>query len=1100
MKKKIMILFLSLCLVAFFCLITKNLNFTNYGIDIDVNNNKLTLAEDNPFKDANLYKCVIDAYNNQTKADDSNKKTTDQTLSEEEFKKITSLTCGSSYNSITDTTGLNSLTNLKFLSFTDNVLVLQNAKNLTLEFPDLIFFELNNSNVEVLDISKLPKVTTIRIKNNSNLREIKFFDEQGNVTSKDAIKNSSARLDYPQIENNDSLTSLDFSKMTNVIWIDAHNNKNLTNVNVNGCNELQYLILNDNNINTIDVSNNVNLTTLELNNNNLSSINVDSNTALNYLEISNNNLTSIDVSKNNKLIRLYLDNNKLSNIDLSANKNVAALKLDGNKFTSSKTYTIYKDEAFNINEKLNKEITDNRIVSEIVTIPTSKSYHEKVGDALADSKVSFVNALGNNNIKVSGDNITASKTGTFTIDAVYQHNLYLNDMLTTKATKFKVTYNIEVIELTAKDNRYIINNEKGYIYVSSDTDTDTIKNNLEVNSQNAKIEINDNNVIVKDNDNTTLKEFKIINISSTNSEYEKTIKDGYIFIGNNEYNDGDIISENADIIYDKANNVIKVIYEKEIPITTITVISISVKDYNLDTTANENYIYTKNSIFNKDNVTVKGVKSSDIVYEDNIYKINYNNKNVITYKILSYKINNNYKSSTNYIYTKDKTFDINKDIELTGFAISDISVDNNKLKISYESKILDTIDIVTYSSDTYTLGEDYIYTGKETFSKDKIKLSNTSDSDIKFTNQGYTNYVELYYNGTYLDKITIITYTSSKYDFSNKYYDLGTSTYVNGSVTVRPPLEARVVYDDNTLKITYKGKTIDTLDILKYNSTTYNLNKDDTLDEYYIYLGTEAFHESNITKSDNVTLKVEDNALKIMYKEEIVKVYNLLKITSFGNLVNASHLISLEEKNYTYEDFIKEITTNNQDLKIKVYNKNTEVTSGDITKGMIVNVEYKNKILHTYTVVNKIDEEYLNFNDLKHDESATDGNKYLLDLEANLSVDSLKNEIDTTGDITVTDRKGNITNKVGTGCVLKVEFKNGTSVEYILIVRGDTTGDGKIDLNDVTKDFQYYRKKIQLENYFVKAGKVIDKNSSITLNDVTKLFQYYRGKIDSLEG
>ena len=71
--------------------------------------------------------------------------------------------------------------------------------------------------------------------------------------------------------------------------------------------------------------------------------------------------------------------------------------------------------------------------------------------------------------------------------------------------------------------------------------------------------------------------------------------------------------------------------------------------------------------------------------------------------------------------------------------------------------------------------------------------------------------------------------------------------------------------------------------------------------------------------------------------------------------------------------------------------------------------------------------------------------------------------------------------------------------EYIVTIKGDITGDGKISVVDVGKLYQYFRGKITMEECFIKAGNIIDDNQ-IKITDVGKLYQFVKGKISSLEG
>lgn len=87
---------------------------------------------------------------------------------------------------------------------------------------------------------------------------------------------------------------------------------------------------------------------------------------------------------------------------------------------------------------------------------------------------------------------------------------------------------------------------------------------------------------------------------------------------------------------------------------------------------------------------------------------------------------------------------------------------------------------------------------------------------------------------------------------------------------------------------------------------------------------------------------------------------------------------------------------------------------------------------------------------------------------------------------------------IGTGTILKI-YKNGILVEsYRNIVLGDMTGNGSTSVTDVARLYQFFRKKITLDEWFQIAGDVVP-NGSISINDIAKLYQYARGSITTLD-
>ena len=88
--------------------------------------------------------------------------------------------------------------------------------------------------------------------------------------------------------------------------------------------------------------------------------------------------------------------------------------------------------------------------------------------------------------------------------------------------------------------------------------------------------------------------------------------------------------------------------------------------------------------------------------------------------------------------------------------------------------------------------------------------------------------------------------------------------------------------------------------------------------------------------------------------------------------------------------------------------------------------------------------------------------------------------------------------EIETGSVTKI-FDGDTLVEsYVNIVKGDVTGDGKVELGDVTKTYRYFRNKIEMNEYYTDASDVTG-DGVVGLGDVTKMYRYFRGKLTTLD-
>ena len=121
---------------------------------------------------------------------------------------------------------------------------------------------------------------------------------------------------------------------------------------------------------------------------------------------------------------------------------------------------------------------------------------------------------------------------------------------------------------------------------------------------------------------------------------------------------------------------------------------------------------------------------------------------------------------------------------------------------------------------------------------------------------------------------------------------------------------------------------------------------------------------------------------------------------------------------------------------------------------------------------------------------------YITKVSPDTSVDTFLSNINTNGIPKVFDTQGNeITGStlVGTGSVLKVEFK-GTKHEYVIAVRGDIDGNGKITVTDLSMLNQQIVKKITLTGAKEKAAD-IDYSGKTTVTDLSMMNQALVGKI-----
>lgn len=82
---------------------------------------------------------------------------------------------------------------------------------------------------------------------------------------------------------------------------------------------------------------------------------------------------------------------------------------------------------------------------------------------------------------------------------------------------------------------------------------------------------------------------------------------------------------------------------------------------------------------------------------------------------------------------------------------------------------------------------------------------------------------------------------------------------------------------------------------------------------------------------------------------------------------------------------------------------------------------------------------------------------------------------------------------IKTGMIVKTY-----DTDYIIVIKGDINGDGKVTISDVSKLFSHLRgTSTILQEYYLRSGNVNDDNK-ISITDISKLFSYYRNTTSSL--
>ena len=110
------------------------------------------------------------------------------------------------------------------------------------------------------------------------------------------------------------------------------------------------------------------------------------------------------------------------------------------------------------------------------------------------------------------------------------------------------------------------------------------------------------------------------------------------------------------------------------------------------------------------------------------------------------------------------------------------------------------------------------------------------------------------------------------------------------------------------------------------------------------------------------------------------------------------------------------------------------------------------------------------------------------------NIEDIKSKINTSGQVSVLDKNGNviedITNKkIGTGYKFKIDM-TGNTFEYVVSVRGDVTGEGDINVNDVVGVSRHVIKGNYLEGIEYINASDINSDNKVDINDVIRLAKY----------
>ena len=213
----------------------------------------------------------------------------------------------------------------------------------------------------------------------------------------------------------------------------------------------------------------------------------------------------------------------------------------------------------------------------------------------------------------------------------------------------------------------------------------------------------------------------------------------------------------------------------------------------------------------------------------------------------------------------------------------------------------------------------------------------------------------------------------------------------------------------------------------------------------------------------------------------------VIEITSDKYLIdNNNDMIGVDFESVSYEEFISNIDVPD-DISIKIFDEDNEIKNGNVSLGMKLKVYYNDEILNVFDIIG----EYLKF-----DEDLIVKDEYISNISVGTSVSDLLESIDTSGNVSVYDKDGNVITDdklISTGSIVKIVMNN-KIIEYNLSVNGDVDGDGKLGLSDIMKISKYvYVDKNSLSDIYLVAADY-NMDNKYNLQDIIKIAnKIYKG-------
>jgi len=124
---------------------------------------------------------------------------------------------------------------------------------------------------------------------------------------------------------------------------------------------------------------------------------------------------------------------------------------------------------------------------------------------------------------------------------------------------------------------------------------------------------------------------------------------------------------------------------------------------------------------------------------------------------------------------------------------------------------------------------------------------------------------------------------------------------------------------------------------------------------------------------------------------------------------------------------------------------------------------------------------------------------YIIDIPENTSLEALIGNLGTSYDVRILDSNNNVKNSglIATGDTIKIYDGSNVVKELIAVVKGDSTGDGIVNIGDLNKLYYYIQGLITLDGAYLESCELAT-NGHVDIGDLNKLYYYVLNIIDTL--